>query len=178
VAFDVTGVTLEQVTMPLFGPEYIRYPVQVGDLGACFPVDVYLGGISGLGGGTADDTLQGNLSTLVWFPIASKNWSAEGIDPNALTLYGPNGVVLKDQQGLTVATLTSSGWVLNAQTNITLQTEGGTSIAMNSTAISLSSNGHTIVINADGVVIDGKIFLLHDHTLVQTGSGISGPVGP
>src|ERR1700743_2257306 len=55
VKFEVTSVyTLSNVTMPLFGPEYVRYPIQVGDKGFAVPADAYLGGMSGLGGGTAD----------------------------------------------------------------------------------------------------------------------------
>jgi hypothetical protein len=106
ISFEVSGITLPQVTMPLFGPEYIRYPVQVGDQGVAFPASVYLGGVSGLGGGTADSRLRANLATLVWFPIANKNWSA--VDPNAVTIYGPNGVVLRDSNSQSVETLTPS----------------------------------------------------------------------
>jgi hypothetical protein len=54
VNFDVQGVTLPQVAMPLIGAEYIRWPIQVGDKGYAAAADAYLGGVSGLGGGTAD----------------------------------------------------------------------------------------------------------------------------
>jgi hypothetical protein len=104
VSFDVAGVTLPQATMPLFGPEYVRYPVQVGDKGVAFPASVYIGGVSGLGGGVADDTLRGNLTTLVWFPCGNTGWTA--VDDDAVTLYGPNGVVLRDTGSNSVATLT------------------------------------------------------------------------
>lgn len=144
VNFDVKGLTLPQISMPIFGSEYVRLPIQAGDKGAAFPVDFYLGGISGLGGGTADDTLRGNLSALVWFPIGNKNWSA--VDPNAVTLYGPNGVVMKDTAGNTTATLTPSGLVITAQTSITL-----------------SVGSHSIVINASGITIEGRPFLAHQH---------------
>lgn len=158
VNFDVSGATLSQVTMPLFGPEYIRYPVQVGDKGAAFPVDAFMGGVSGLGTGSADMTLQGNLSTLVWFPVGNKNWSA--VDPNAVTIYGPNGVVLKDSAGHTTATLTPAGLAIAAQSSF-----------------SVTVGSHSIVIDSAGVHIDGKLFLTHEHlpgTYVAPSSG--GPV--
>ena len=157
VSFNVSGVLLPQVTMPVAGSEYIRLPIQVGDKGVAFPASVYLGGVSGLGGGTADTTQQANLTTLVWFPIGNTSFSA--VDANAVTAYGPNGVVLKDSGGNTTLTLTPSGVVLNAQTSITLEV-----------------GSHSIVINSSGVTIDGKPFLPHTHSGVTTGGGVSGPV--
>jgi hypothetical protein len=140
VNFDLLDVTLQKVTMPLFGPEYIRYPVQVGDKGVAFPASVYLGGVSGLGGGTADLTMRGNLSTLVWFPIGNKNWTAPpGADANTLTLYGKTALELLDSIA------------------------GNGSIKMTSSSITLACGGHTIVINSTGVVIDGRPFLSHIH---------------
>jgi hypothetical protein len=169
VNFDVTGVTLPQVTMPLFGSEYIRYPIQVGDKGVAFPASVYLGGVSGLGGpATAADfaVQQGNLSTLVWFPIANKGWSS--VDPDALTMYGPNGVVLRDSGSNTVLTLTPSGLTVTSDTFSFTAT----------TSISFTVGGHSVVIDSTGVTIDGVLFLLHAHSAVETGPDVSGPVVP
>lgn len=165
VNFDVKGLTLPQIAMPIFGSEYVRLPIQAGDKGAAFPVDFYLGGISGLGGGTADDTLRGNLSALVWFPLGNKNWSA--VDANAVTLYGPNGVVTRDTAGHTTSTLTPAGIADSAQH--TYQITAGDSIT-------LSAGGHTIVINSSGVTIDGKVFLTHHHSGVQVGGSNTGDV--
>jgi len=74
-------------------PEYIRLPIQVGDKGVTFPADARLGGISGLGGGTADLSVPANLSALVFMPVSNQNW-APVTDPNKVVLYGPNGGVL------------------------------------------------------------------------------------
>ena len=106
VAFDVenTPYTLPQVTIPLFGPEYIRYPIQVDDKGVVFAADASLRGNSGLGTGTADLSEPANLSALVFFPIANKAWSE--VDPQAVTIYGPNGVVLRDTGDAANITLT------------------------------------------------------------------------
>jgi hypothetical protein len=162
VNFDVTGAVLPQVTMPILGAEYVRYPIQVGDKGVTFPVDVYTGQVSGLGPtGTAADfsTQQGNLATLMWVPCGNKNWSP--VNPNALVLYGPDGVVLKDTAGETTFTLTPSGITISGNTSLTF-----------------SVGSHSIVINSSGVTIDGVLFLAHAHSAVQTGPDVSGPVVP
>ena len=87
--------TLPNVTVPIAGPEYVRMPTQIGDKGVVIPSDVYLGGVSGLGGGTADLSLQANLSSLIFLSIGNKNFSATD-DPNAVVIYGPNGTILRN----------------------------------------------------------------------------------
>ena len=104
VNLEVQGLTIPQITMPLFGPEYVRYPIQPGDKGVALPASFYIGGVSGLGTGTATRTQQGNLTNLIWFPIGNKLWST--VDPNSVTIYGPNGVVLRDTDSNSVETLT------------------------------------------------------------------------
>jgi hypothetical protein len=153
INFDVSGLLLPSVQMPVFGPEYIRYPIQAGDKGVCFPADYSLAGVNGLGTyatGVVNTTRPGNLSALVWFPVGSAKWSS--VDPNAVTIYGPGGVVLRD-------------------------TTNAASIDVDPTSgITMSFGGHTIVIGPSGVLIDGVPFLLHTHSGVTTGSGLSGPV--
>ena len=155
INFDVSGLVLPLVKMPVFGPEYIRYPIQPGDKGVCFPTDYSLAGVNGMGTnttGVVNTAPPGNLGALVWFPVGNKNWST--VDPGAVTIYGPNGVVLRD-------------------------TTNATSIDVNPTSgITMSFGGHSIVINSSGVLIDGVPFLPHTHSAVQPGSGISGPVVP
>lgn len=157
INFDVSGVTLPEVTMAVFGSIYIRLPIQEGDLGVAFPASVYIGGVTGLGGGVADDTVQGNLATLQWFPASNANWPTVA-DSNSLLLQGPNGVVLRDMEGHTTATLTPAGLVLAAQTSISLM---------------VGSKG--ISINSTGTTIDGKLFLPHEH-VPGTFTSPSGPV--
>lgn len=169
VNFDVEDLTLPQVAMPIFGPEYIRYPIQVGDLGVAFPASVYLGGVSGLGGGTADTTLRANLSTLVWFPISNKNWAQPpGADNNTLAMYGKLALLLLDSiNNNASAKFSSSGLVL---------TVGNGTITMSTSSITLTFGSHSIVINNSGITIDGRVFLTHEHTGVTTGSGNTGGV--
>jgi hypothetical protein len=158
VAFDVADIRLPQAIMPLFGPEYIRYPIKVGDLGVAFPASVYMGGVSGLGGGIADTTLRGNLSTLVWFPCGNANWPT--VDPLTTTLYAPHGVVLQD-----TPTVTASAVV--GQSNVTINAN---------TTITLAVGAHSIVINSSGVTIDGKPFLTHHHSGITIGGSNTGNV--
>ncbi len=139
VAFDVEGVTIPQIQMPVFGPEYIRYPIQVGDKGVAFPATAYIGGVSGLGGWTADGTLPVNLSALVWFPIGNAKWSQTNVSSTQTTVYGPGGVLIRD-------------------------TTNAASIDLTPTGITMTCGGHTIVINSSGVTIDGRVFLAHGHT--------------
>jgi hypothetical protein len=122
INFDVSGLTLPQVQMPLFGPEYIRYPVQVGDKGVAFPASFYLGGVSGLGDGTADDTQRGNLATLVWFPIGNAKWAAV-----------PAGVVAN-----TLCTATGNLSVANAASGVFTTTTGDTVTVQNGIIVNIA----------------------------------------
>ena len=136
VKFEVnSNFTIPNVTIPLFGPEYIRYPIQPGCKGLVVPSDAYLGGMSGLGGGVADMSLRGNLTALVFFPIGNKGWSSE--DPDMLVLYGVKGVVLRDQGKRVTLTLTGSG--------IAIDLGGGTMTATNGDIIAdgVSLKKHT-----------------------------------
>lgn len=176
VKFEVTDPVfkLPNVPMPLFGPEYIRYPIQVGDKGFAVPADTYLGGMSGLGGGTADLTQRGNLATLAFLPIGNKNWTT--VDPNAVTIYGPNGVVMRDTNSKSTIVLTPSGIVITGQSNVTIVV-GGVQFAMTSSGITITGNltinGNTAI---SGTLTNGStIFSTHEHTGVMTGGGTSGP---
>jgi len=168
VNFQVTGVTLPTVKMPMAGPEYIRYPIQVGCKGVCFPADVYIGGMSGLGTGVAGTTQRGNLSTLVFFPIGNQNWTPSPA-PNKVVIYGPSGVQLQDTNAASTLKVTP--------TDINLDS-GGTAEVTAQTSITLSAGGHTLVIDSSGISLDGLLFLIHTHSGVTTGSGVSGPVVP
>ncbi|WP_158781583.1 hypothetical protein [Pantoea sp. BAV 3049] len=144
--------TIPHLTVPLFGPEYTRYPMQPGDKGIVIPADTYLGGVSGLGGGTADLTPPANLSALTFLPISNTEW--QDVDPEVLTFYGPEGVTLRDagsnttfllapesvaivtpgqfkvSVGETVFTLTPDGWSLVGQNGVLTDSEASTSPAI------------------------------------------------
>jgi hypothetical protein len=85
-----------QVTCPVAYPgKYVRYPLQVGDQGLLISSDVYLGGVSGLGGGIATLAQQGNLSTCAFLGLGNSGLPATD-DPKAQVLTGPNGVIMRD----------------------------------------------------------------------------------
>lgn len=113
VKFEVNAApfTLPNVTVPVGMPEYIRLPLQAGDKGVVLSADAYLGGVSGLGGGTADLSLRANLSCLIFFPIGNANWSA-AVDANALCLYGPDGAIIysTDKTAMLKVTKTENSW--------------------------------------------------------------------
>lgn len=129
VKFELTNIpyTLPEMTVPLFGPQYIRYPMQPGDRGIVIPADAYLGGVSGQGGGIADLTPPGNLSALVFLPISYTEW--EYADPDTLVMYGPDGVILRDQGSKCTFILTPDSVAISAPKSFKV-TVGGTSVQL------------------------------------------------
>ena len=109
VKFELTNIpyTLPQVTVPLAGSEYIRLPIQVGCKGMVLPAGAYLGGVSGLGGGTADLSERANLSTLVFFPIGNTAFAASE-DTNAVVIYGPDGTIIRSTDKTAVLKVTKA----------------------------------------------------------------------
>ena len=110
VQFNIqtTLFTLPNVTIAKAESQWIRTPTQVGDQGMVIPSDVYLGGVTGLGGGTADLTQPANLSALVWVPVGNTGWSAAP-DVNAPFINGPDGVILQDTAGVCVVKISHAG---------------------------------------------------------------------
>lgn len=102
VQFEVDGgYTLPTVTVPLFGPEYSRYPMQVGDKGVLISADAPLGHMSGLGPEKAPGLSRpGNLSPLVFLPVGNDGWPK--VDPNKIVNYGKGGAQLRDKDGKAV----------------------------------------------------------------------------
>lgn len=169
--------TFPPVQCAVGGFEYIRYPIQVGCFGFTVPADIYLGGVTGLGGGVADLTPVANLGALVFVPLGNKNNDPTD-DPQALVAYGPNGVILRDSEKRCIFTLTPNG--------IQITLDGVPLMTFSSDGIALTFGGKSIAITDGGIqidggnltTIDGHNFLLHDHIGVQPGSGSTGPVGP
>lgn len=200
VKFEVTSTfTLPQIAVPLFGPVYIRYPIQGGDKGMVIAADARLGGMSGLGGGTADLSAPGNLSALVFLPIGNTDWSS--VDPNSVNINGPNGVVLRDTTTATTFILTPTSIAMVAVDEITMIV-GSTKFDMTAAGITITGNltvnglitgtegfdisggtGATAQIagnlTASGEITAGSIPLsTHHHGGVQTGGGNTGGPAP
>ncbi|MBL0907801.1 hypothetical protein G5645_07305 [Pectobacterium carotovorum] len=136
VSFELhdTPYVFPQVTIPLFGPEYIRYPMQSGDKGIVIPADAYLGGVSGQGGGVADLTPPANLSALVFLPISNTEW--DGVDGKVLTMYGPEGVTIRDAGSNTTFLLTPQ--------SITIATPDSFKVTVGGTVLTLTQGGWSL----------------------------------
>lgn len=196
VKFEVNSTfTLPPVTIPVYGFEYIRYPIQVGDKGFTVPADASLAGTSGLGTGVSDLSEPANLGALVFLPCGSAKWFATP-DPNAVVLYGPNGVQLRDTSNASNVTLTPSGIAINTpkidittSANITVHCGGDCDLNISGNANITASEA---VVNApttinDDLIVNGSVtatgevtgngipLSTHLHTGVQTGGGTSGP---
>lgn len=160
VRFEVNATpwTLPEVTVPIGYPEYIRYPVQVGDKGVVRPADARLGGLSGLGSGTPTLDQPANLSALTFFWLGSSNWTA-ALDPTALEFYSPVGpVIIRSADGMTKITVSNGGVVIDL---------GG--------PLTVNSNGHDVTVSGGGDVIADSISLKHHvHPGVQSGGDSTG----
>ena len=177
VSFEISGETLPNVTIPKGEGQWIRSPTQIGDYGLTMPADVYLGGISGLGGGTATPVRRANLTALQWIPTASTSFS--GVNINAAYIAGPEGAVIQDQAGHCIAVISNNGTItLTAQTTIALNaptielngqiTQGTGTLGSTATFI-----GPLNVTN--DVTAAGKSLETHVHGGVTTGGGDTGP---
>lgn len=167
VKFELNAApfTLPPVTLPIATSIYDWLPVQVGDAGVTLPADYYLGGISGLGGGVADLRQHGNLSTLVFQPISNKSWSVP--DASQRVVQGPGGVLVRDTSN--AATINTTP----AQIELAL---GSSSIVLTSSTITLTVGAQVMQVTATGITLNGREFLNHEHSGVQSGTTNTGPV--
>lgn len=167
VAFEVNAspLTLPNITIPKAESPWIRMPTQVGDKGMTIPADVYLGGVSGLGSGTASLAPVGNLSALVFVPLSNK--SSPPVDQNAAQVQGPNGAIIQTTTGTTSKIVTDQ--------NGTTVTYGSNTITINSSEIVLTAGGSSITINASGIAFHGAVTGDSTATFTGdvTGAGIS-----
>lgn len=98
VHFDILpepGVVYPDVTIPIATFEYLRWPVQVGDKGVTLCADVSLALQTGQGINLPSRAAPPSLTALYFLPLASTQFSE--VDPNKITLYGPDGAVLRTQ---------------------------------------------------------------------------------
>lgn len=142
VKFEVQGTfTLPQVTMPIATSRYDWLPIQVGDPGYTAPADVYLGGISGLGGGIANMSQRGNLTTLVFTPVSNAAWTAANV--NQRVVQGPAGVLIKTTNGAIYIDLTTADITINGNIILTGSLTASGDVIANSGANQVSLTNHT-----------------------------------
>lgn len=156
VAFDVQGpYTLPAVKMPIQTSKYAWVPIQLGDHGVATPGDVYIGGASGQGGGTADFTTQSNLSTLWFTPISHTSFNTP--NPNQYVVQGPEGALMQDTAGKSQINVGTAGIKL-ILTSGTVEVDGGNITVM----------GHDVI--AEGISLKN-----HVHSGVIAGGDDTGP---
>lgn len=183
VSFSLTNIpfTLPQVTIPLFGPQYVRYPMQPGDRGIVIPADTYIGGMSGLGGGVADLTQPANLSALVYLPISHTEW--QDVDGQVVTVYGPEGVTLRDSGSNTTFLLKPDIIAISTPGSFTV-TVGGTVFSLTAGRWSLSGDaGHlqdSVASTSPAIMHAGWESLVawlnsHEHSNGNDGNDTGGP---
>ena len=155
VAFEVDaeGQTLPSITIPKNESQWVRAATQVGDFGVTEPCDVYLGGVSGLGGGTASISQQrGNLATLMFTPCGSTNFPAWG-HPNKTWINGPAGAVLST-------------------------TDMNASVTVSEGSVVIVAGGNTWTFNGTGLIMStGIVAETHQHQYIPGGNPPQ-PTGP
>lgn len=163
VKFEVNSApwTLPQISIPIATWSYDWIPVQPGDKGLTVPSDVYLGGISGLGGGVADMTPPGNLSALMFVPVANSSWTAPGGDALKRVIQGPTGFIAQMNGGDPSIVGDSSGMTY---------TVGTTTVTQTSSDITWTAGGITMTLNSSGLSINGNLIVAGDLS-GGTGSG-------
>ena len=183
VSFSLTKIpfTLPQVTIPLFGPQYVRYPMQPGDRGIVIPADTYIGGMSGLGGGVADLTQPANLSALVYLPISHTEW--QDVDGQVVTVYGPDGVTLRDSNSNTTFLLKPDSIAISTPDSFTV-TVGETLFSLTGSKWSLSGEAgylpDSVASTSPEIMHVGWQSLLtwlnsHEHSNGNDGNDTGGP---
>jgi hypothetical protein len=152
VSFDISsGYTLPQVTMPVVGFQYIRYPIKIGDAGVALSASANISGQTGLGAGTANLSLQANLASLVFIPLGNINWFS--VDPNALNFYGQNGVVIFDTEMNSIITLTPTSITIVGENSVTINS-GGTNVSVNSNgSFNIYGTGNGSIYAGGGLVL-------------------------
>jgi len=122
VKFDLLpemGVVIPDATIPIATFEYIRYPVQIGDKGVTLCAEVSIAAHVGLGKGLATRARMPSMAALYFLPLAQMGFSQ--VDPNKITLYGPDGAVLRTAGGESSITVDPTSIVQEAPTRIDLK---------------------------------------------------------
>lgn len=119
VQFDPNlGFNLPNVVIPVYGAEYLRQPIQKGDLGVALPCRLRIDGTTSMWRKKNDNVNpSGNLQSLIWMPIGNAQWNTVWVEANAkpspasggtapattdlnkVNLYGKQGVVAFDWDG-------------------------------------------------------------------------------
>lgn len=175
-----TPFAIPDITIPVLGWEYIRYPIQVGDSGVTVSCDVDITAISGQGSTDPDLSNAGNLTQVLMFmPIMNKNFTPSP-NSNATWIYGPDGVILQDKAGNCIATIhhdSSLGITLIVGDSTITSNSAESTISFGSNHVKVSSSGVDIV---GTLVINGQPYTAHTHypgSYANGGGAVTGTSG-
>lgn len=190
VKLEVQGAPFKfpEITCPVYGPQWVRWPIQPGDPGVCFSSEYYLGGMSGLGGGVAGLNQMMNLGTLVWFPIGNANFNATD-NAQAVVIYGPDGAIIRttDAAGGKLKVDTTEVEASVSPVRSVTDKDGfkvyiGNYLALvvdvNGARFSSPSGAFGIRVTDGGTYIDEVNFLPHNHGGVVNGPDDTAGVNP
>jgi hypothetical protein len=147
-----TTYTLPQVTVPLAGAEYIRYPIKEGDKGFVTSASASLSAMSGQGDNASSLVLQGNLSALVFIPFGNVYWV--NVDPTSVTIYADKNLATTFALNPTSIKMKApKGVHIEAQTNVTgsVQVSGNVIVGNGASGTFTSIDGFSITVQ-DGIV--------------------------
>lgn len=177
IKFEVnaTPFNLPEILVPKAESPYYREPTQIGDPGFALTSQYYLGGVSGIGGGTADLNPRANLTNIVFQPISKK--SAPSVDPNACVVSGPNGFVLQTADKTVSIVGNSSGITITFPGFTGVWNGSGFALNGNVTINGiLTVNGTTV--STGEVTGNGIPLSIHTHPGGTIGAGETGPPVP
>ena len=100
--------TIPNMKIPQARSAYVGEPTQKGDKGYAVPNDLYLGGISELGSGTANIAGRANLSSLVFHPVSQESYKARNYNQYTIT-GGPEGVLIRSSDLKTTIEIQANG---------------------------------------------------------------------
>lgn len=182
VSFTVDTVhTLAPMWLPVFGPPYIRYPLQPGDTGLAIPSDVTLGSITAFGPSTQPREVKLEQLTNLVFLAVQRRSDVTMVNQQQLELYGPEGVLIHDTQFGSLIRLTPGEVVVERGLDTVTITGSGIEFvtpAFQVTSPAITLNGQVtctanLTVGAD-MTASGKSYLAHVHSGVQNGPSNTG----
>lgn len=189
VSFGSKIWTIPDVDIPKAESPWSRMSTQVGDKGIVLPADRYIGSLSGLGSDL--DSAPGNLSSLIFLPVS--NATSNPDDPDASQLMGPNGAIIRTEDGTAVVKVSKTGIVStfgNASSTLDATTSrvdfdqascamtatnatlsfGAVSVEVDASGVTINAGGVPIKFTSAGLSVNGVDYLTHQH-LYTPGTG-------
>lgn len=168
VNFEIAGgpFTLPNITIPITTSRYDWIPVQIGDTGMTVAADVYLGGVTGQGGGVAPLVQRLNLTALAFQPLPKVVWTVP--NANQRVVQGPAGALVQTLDGKNSINLVSG--------SITISIGGSQVMEITSAGVAITGT-----LTATGEITAGQGggdqvgLQTHLTTGVSGGTGTSGP---